>query len=483
VSKRISIGLLAWNEEESIGATLDSLFGQSLFLDPEWYIEVVCVPNACTDGTVAAIRRAYERAAVRHPRVAMEIHELVQPGKVNAWNHFVRLYSDPTAGILVLVDADILFHGVDTLRNMVRLLEENPDVVVATDRPVKHVELAERKTVMDRISLAVSRMTRLAPGQLTGQLYAARGDFLRRLVIPEGILVEDGFLKQMVVTDCFTRPADQTRIRCAPDAAHVFEAYTRIGDILPNQRRQAVGHVVVSGDRALLDELPAGARDASQIPLHEATRLLFNRGSSLYFAGHALRFQTERAQGTYVERVQSKLKLALADAVLTAHGGYDRSCVVRRERARVLAGDLPPDWPGILALHAEGVEFKLHPRHRGGNLAESQDALRRIWVDTWLWLERRRLGVAWDRLEDYATWRGDLLPGESPWRCVLLHVRDRLKYRECLPDWRRPPRTCLMRALAAFHGARGDLAAAALGVPADPQVLHDTYRRWWLRYN
>lgn len=245
----------------------------------------------------------------------------------------------------------------------------------------------------------------------------------------------------------------------------------------------AVGHVVVSGDRALLDELPAGSRDASRIPLHEATRLLFNRGSSLYFAGHALRFQTERLKGAYVERVQSKLKLALADAVLTAHGGYDRSCLVRLERARDLTGDLPPDWPGILALHAEGVEFKLRPRHSGGDLAQSQVALRGVWVNTWLWLERRRLGIAWDQLADYAAWRGDLLPGESALRSVLLRLRDRLKYRECLPDWVRPPRTCLMRALAALHGGRDDLAAAALGVPADPQVLHDTYRRWWLRYN
>jgi len=245
----------------------------------------------------------------------------------------------------------------------------------------------------------------------------------------------------------------------------------------------AVGHVVVSGDRAILDELPPGAGDASQIPLHEATRLLFNRGSSLYFSGHALRFQTERSKGAYVERVQSKLKLALADAVLAAHGGYDRSCLVRRDRALGLTGDLPPGWPAILALHAEGVEFKLHPRHAGGDMAESQESLRRVWADVWLWLERRRLGVVWGQLSDYALWRGDLLPGESVLRCMLLRLRDRLKYRECLPAWNEPPRACLMRALAALHGGREDLAAAALGVPTDPQLLHDAYRRWWLRYN
>ncbi|MDX6765626.1 MAG: glycosyltransferase [Candidatus Methylacidiphilales bacterium] len=250
--KVVSIGILAWNEEASIGATLDSLFGQSLFDEIGRQVQVVCVPNACTDDTVGAISRAYERAALRLPSVRMEIQSLERPGKANAWNEYVHRFADPAAEVMILADADILFHGRDTLRNMVDLLETEPSVVVATDQPIKHVALKTHKSCFDRISLAISRMTGEAPGQLTGQLYAARASFLRRLVIPEGILVEDGFLKQMVVTDCFTQPADASRIRRAPGAAHVFESYTRIGDILPNQRRQAVGHTIYT---YLRDEL------------------------------------------------------------------------------------------------------------------------------------------------------------------------------------------------------------------------------------
>jgi glycosyltransferase involved in cell wall biosynthesis len=252
VLKVVSIGILAWNEEASIGATLDSLFGQSLFQESGREVQVVCVPNACTDDTVGEISRAYERAAVRLPKVRMEIHALAQPGKVNAWNQYVHRFADPAAEVLILADADILFQGGDTLRNMVGVLEADGAVVVATDRPVKHVALKTRKSIFDRISLAVSRMTGEAPGQLTGQLYAARASFMHRLFIPEGILVEDGFIKQMVVTDFLTQLAENKRIRRAPDAAHVFEAYTRIRDILPNQRRQAVGHAIYT---YLRDEL------------------------------------------------------------------------------------------------------------------------------------------------------------------------------------------------------------------------------------
>ncbi|MDX6765652.1 MAG: hypothetical protein SFU85_02565 [Candidatus Methylacidiphilales bacterium] len=248
----------------------------------------------------------------------------------------------------------------------------------------------------------------------------------------------------------------------------------------------AVGHVLVSGDEAILAELAPEILDPGRIPLLEATRLLFNRGSSLYFAGHALRFQTERSQGPYVERVQSKLKLALADAVLAARGGYDRSCLVRRERAAELTGDLPPDWPQMLAWHAEGVEFKLHPVHRAAGrqaLEQSQADLQRVWASTWLWLESVRLGHGWDDLAAYAQWKGDLVPGGSGLRSFLLRVRDGLRYREVLPNWSRAPRASLMRALAAVHGGREDLAAAALGVSVDSRLIHDSFRRWWLRYN
>jgi hypothetical protein len=62
---RLSLGLLAHNEEAGIGAMLADLFAQTIFDDGHQArlglaaVELVCVPNGCTDATEAAILRAF----------------------------------------------------------------------------------------------------------------------------------------------------------------------------------------------------------------------------------------------------------------------------------------------------------------------------------------------------------------------------------------------------------------------------------------
>jgi glycosyltransferase involved in cell wall biosynthesis len=244
---KVSLGILAWNEESSIGVSLGSVFAQSLaerLRARGDTLEVVVVPNGCTDATAARAEEALALNRRAHPHVQARVCSLAKAGKIHAWNEFVHRLSDPSAAFVFLADADIALHGEDTLWNMLRALEENPGAIASTDLPVKHLALKEKKGVLDRLSLGTSAMTQAAPGQLTGQLYCARGDWLRRAWMPDGLLLDDGFLKTMIVTEFFSRPADPSRVVRAPDAAHVFEAYTRLRDILPNQRRQAVGHAV-----------------------------------------------------------------------------------------------------------------------------------------------------------------------------------------------------------------------------------------------
>lgn len=244
--KTICIGILAWNEEPSILITLEGLFQQSLLRCPEGRrVEVRVVPNGCTDRTAAVARHGLEAlVADAPPGVSGEVIELEQPGKTNAWNRFIHDFSPPETDYFILADADIQFHGEDTLLHMVRVLESDDHVKVATDTPIKHIALKDKPTWRERISLGISAMTRAAPGQLTGQLYAARAVELRRIVMPAGLIVEDGFLKNFICTDGFQAPVDDSVIRRAPDAAHVFEAYLSLKDVLPNQRRQAIGHTL-----------------------------------------------------------------------------------------------------------------------------------------------------------------------------------------------------------------------------------------------
>ena len=266
----ISIGILAWNEEECIAGTLHSLLAQSLIRglrsDGPVRVEVIVVPNGCTDTTAGQAELALRAGAETRAGDAFtwRVESVAEPGKVNAWNLFVLRFSRPDADLIILMDADIRLDHADTLANMVSALNRHPEAAVSVDLPVKHVAAKRKKSLADRISLAVSGMTQAAPGQLTGQLYCARGPLLRRVHMPLGLIVEDGFLKQMLCTDLMRAPSDNNRVVRAPDASHVFEAYTSVKDVFLNQRRQQIGHTVHTYLRDYLRER-VGEKDAGEV--------------------------------------------------------------------------------------------------------------------------------------------------------------------------------------------------------------------------
>ncbi len=265
----VTVGVLAWNESEVIGSTLRSLLEQSLVRElagSAHRLEVVVVPNGCSDHTAEVAAEALSAGAAALPadRFVWRVHTLAEPGKANAWNQFVHRFSDPAADYVFLMDADIRFTHPDTLKNMLLVLEQTPHAGIATDLPQKHVLFKTHKTIFDRISLAIGQMTQAAPAQLTGQLYGARGPLLRRIHMPAGLIAEDGFVKHMVCTNLFTQPADNLRIVRAPNASHVFESYTRIVDIFNNQRRQQIAHAIYSYLRDYIRPR-VGERDAGQI--------------------------------------------------------------------------------------------------------------------------------------------------------------------------------------------------------------------------
>lgn len=248
---KISIGILAWNEGNSIRATLHSVFAQSLVRKAAKdgnRIQIVCVPNGCTDNTAQAAQGALFAAAEKlntPDAVRWQVNSLTTPGKTNAWNVFVHELADPQADFIFLVDADIQIYMPDTLRNMLSKLQQNPDAFICTDLPVKDIVFKQHYNMLDRISMQTASINQSASGQLCGQLYCARAEWLRRLWIPEGIIVDDGFIKKMAVSNFLTEPEDASRrLLVAETASHVFEAYTRLPDVLATHRRQIAGYMI-----------------------------------------------------------------------------------------------------------------------------------------------------------------------------------------------------------------------------------------------
>ena len=243
------------------------------------------------------------------------------------------------------------------------------------------------------------------------------------------------------------------------------------------------GHRIVWGDGRLLADAPATLRDPAGLPATEATRLLFNRGSGLWFS----RVKLERgnaADAGFVERNHQKARLALGDAVLALAGRHHGLCEERARRIAAGGFATPPGWDRIKAWHAEGVAFKLRPRHRARNLGElaaAQAELTAAWLEVFLWVEGRRLGRQFVGPVNYSGAGGRLFPGTSRMRNLALHLRDRLKRGEALPGWTDYPRAALQRALVGALAAGAAEGARRLG--AAEADFAAAYGRWWARYN
>jgi glycosyltransferase involved in cell wall biosynthesis len=247
----ISIGILAYNEAKSIAQTLASLFQQSIFQVEQHTIQVVVVPNGCTDATAAIATDTLQKSIEKlsHSSLQYQICDIKQPGKSNAWNQYIHEYSAPAADYLFLMDADIQFLNPRTLEELVNVLQTHPETWVTVGTPLKDVTLKTHKNLIDRLSIAVSKSAReslhLDNPVICGQLYCGRATALRQIWMPIGLPVEDGFLRAVACTEGFTQLTDSPcRIQWVPSATHIFAAYTNLSTLLQHEKRIIMGGVI-----------------------------------------------------------------------------------------------------------------------------------------------------------------------------------------------------------------------------------------------
>jgi glycosyltransferase involved in cell wall biosynthesis len=263
----LSIGILAWNEEGSIGPMLESLLGQTVFARLAARgegAEVVCLANGCTDGTVRVARAAIaamERAGRIPPGTGARVEDIPEPGRNNAWNRFVHEISGRGARYVGFMDADILFDKPDTLERVVAELERNPLLGAASDCPVKDIARKGHPTVRERLSLATSDMTGSIEGRLNGMLYLMRAPVARNLYLPRDVVAnDDGFIKEAICTDFFRAPKDPRRVVSVAGATHLYQPYLTLRDVLNNQKRQMIGQTTVHVVIRYLETLPKSDR-------------------------------------------------------------------------------------------------------------------------------------------------------------------------------------------------------------------------------
>jgi len=162
-------------------------------------------------------------------------------------------------------------------------------------------------------------------------------------------------------------------LRSSPVSMFYYDLYT--------------GHKTVLGTEGVFAGCAHHA-EAQAIPLHEVTRLLFNRASGLHFASLRLAatdFGPEDAD--FCARNLAKAWLAMGDAVLAAAGHYHWSCRERHKRLQILAAEQPHGLVSLLlSRHRDGMEFKLHPvlsLQRREELKTQMEETSQLMWETW----------------------------------------------------------------------------------------------------
>ncbi len=275
----LSVGIMAWNEEASVGAMLNSLFTQSVFAQLAARgerCEIICLANGCTDRTVEIARELFVRMERDHPArdgFSARVADIPAPGRNHAWNLFVHELSAPESRFICLMDADIIFDQPDTVRLVLAELEKNPRLGGASDSPIKNIAGNARPSLRERLSLATSDMTGTIAGRLNGMLYCLRSEIARNIYLPRDLgATDDGFFKTIVCTDFLCAPLDPKKVISVREATHLYEPYLSFTDVLNNQKRQMIGQTTLQVIFAHLKALPESDRAhlAATMRSHEA---------------------------------------------------------------------------------------------------------------------------------------------------------------------------------------------------------------------
>ncbi len=217
----LSVGIPAYNEEESIARTLESIFHNTLWRQtPSGHKELIVGCNGCTDRTAKIVKRI----TADHPKGEIKLVE-TEKGKARAWNAILSA-ADPSAEKLYFTDADIVLDR-KALENLKGVFGLDKDLIAG-----KPVALTRAEGKLARLyNQAMAQLWKSGNG-LSGRLYAIRKSFAENHRIPLNVINDDAFLEAIV---------DPKRIGFANNAKVFFQMPKNLHDIMAEQVRVRTG--------------------------------------------------------------------------------------------------------------------------------------------------------------------------------------------------------------------------------------------------
>ncbi len=248
----VDIGVFAHQEEAGIAAMVTRLLAQDL---AGFDARIVVLANGCRDATAERARDAGAEAVV-----------LSEGGKSRTWNRFVHTIARREAEVLVFCDADITLPTPDTLARLVRGLLARPPLWALNSQPVKDIVVhPEGLGPLDRLIAAAGGGLDDWRTAICGQLYAMPAARARRVHMPIGLPVEDGFLRAMILTDGLEGPEDFRRIDGLVGLFHIYASERGIKALIRHQERIVIGSAINAAVFGHLRQLTVTARRAEMV--------------------------------------------------------------------------------------------------------------------------------------------------------------------------------------------------------------------------
>ena len=259
--RELAVAIFAYNEASEIEATISSLVSQTVIATNKeststTLTTIYVVANGCTDETSALSRISLSRLASEHS-FDWQVIEIEEAGKANAWNTFVHQILPESTSYAAMMDADVRLFENDMIEKCLHALNTDQELQVATPKLVKRFDSVNSSALNQLMVRAFSGTADSVEHTLAGAFYCGRADVFRKIVIPKHVVVEDGFVRAMVLTSGLTEQENLERIARQKAVSVTHIPYSTFSDIIRYQVRQAKGTAINLLIFTELDKLPS----------------------------------------------------------------------------------------------------------------------------------------------------------------------------------------------------------------------------------
>ena len=235
----VSVCVLAYQEENNISKIINTLLSQSIFENNAVCVKIYIVANGCTDNTLSNAKNYVKLNGIEE---RFDFFEIKDKGKANAWNKFVHEICPGNTDYVVFCDADIRIIDDTVIDSMVSMLEHEINLFAVNSKAIKDINFdIKPKNMVENFIAKSSGDFSDWKNSICGQLYGVRYELIKKLHLPIGLPVEDGFIAAAIVTNNFNNLSDQKRITGFHNIWHVYESEKKLKDIIKHQTRIVVG--------------------------------------------------------------------------------------------------------------------------------------------------------------------------------------------------------------------------------------------------